>query len=183
MIKSYIWFQASSSAVGAVSFSSQSFYLNIYYVVSLCWIVTHEMLSEPVRHFADTEVKMGFREVIQADLEKGFIGNVWLVLLKDGLKLNDEIGKYSKGNRLNEKLRMEISTVFEGSGEDSKEMDLSEVITGHVGRWGKCAKALITRKKSLVLMWMWSVVENYMFFGKDVTWLQRFKKIDTFAGN
>lgn len=56
------------------------------------------------------------------------------MLLKDGLKLNDEIGKYSKGNRLNEKLRMEISTVFEGSGEDSKEMDLSEVITGHVGR-------------------------------------------------
>ena len=38
------------------------------------------------------------------------------------------IGKYSKGNRLNEKLGMEISMVFEGSGEDSKEMDLSEVL-------------------------------------------------------
>ena len=50
------------------------------------------------------------------------------LLLKHGLKLNDGLGKYSKGNRLNEKLGMEISMVFEGSGEDSKEMDLSEVL-------------------------------------------------------
>lgn len=88
------------------------------------------MLSEPVRHFADAEVKIGFRE-------RSYSGQIWkkasqeishFLLLKDGLKLNDAIGKYSKGNRLHEELGMEISMVFEGSGEDSKEMDLSEVL-------------------------------------------------------
>lgn len=77
---------------------------------------------------------------------------------------------------------MEISNVFEGSGEDSKEMDLPEVITGHVGRWGN-AKALITRKKSLVFDVDVVSGRELPVLWKDVTWLQCFKKIDTFAGN
>lgn len=41
--------------------------------------------------------------------------------------------------------------------------------TGHIGKWDKCAKTSKTGKKSLTLTWMWSMVENYRFFGKDVT--------------
>lgn len=46
-------------------------------------------------------------------------------------------------------------------------MDSFEVYMSY--RKNKCAKALKTGEDSLVLIWMWSGVENSRFFAEDVT--------------